>query len=47
MKDNFSQECVKVKLPYFQCKIETIVPDFPGKITVFSSFDPIFPLVPP
>ena len=28
-------------------KIETIAPDFPGKITFFSSFDPTFPHVPP
>ena len=34
-------------LPSFQGKIETITPDFPGKMTVFSSFDPTFPPVPP
>ena len=29
----------------FLGKIGTIVPDFPGKMTVFSSFDPTFPPV--
>ena len=31
----------------FQGKNETITPDFPGKMTVFFSFDPTFPPVPP
>ena len=44
MKDNLDQECVKGGLLSFQGKIETISPDFPGKMTVFFSFDPTFPL---
>ena len=47
MKDNLGQECVKGGLLSFQAKIETIALDFPGKMTVFSSFDPTFPPVPP
>ena len=47
MKDNWGQECVKWGIPSFQGKIRTIVSDFPGKMTVFSSFDPTFPPVPP
>ena len=47
MKDNLGEECVKGGLLSFQGKIETIAPDFPGKMTVFSSFDPTFPPVPP
>ena len=47
MKDNLGQECVKGALRTFQGKIETTAPDFPGKMTVFSSFDPTFPPVPP
>ena len=35
MKDNLGQECVKRKLLSFQGKIETIVPDFARKMTVF------------
>ena len=31
----------------FQGEIEKIVHDFPEKMTVFSSFDPTFPPVPP
>ena len=46
MKDNLGQECVKGGLLSFQGKIGTIAPDFPGKMTVFSSFDPTFPPVP-
>ena len=47
MKDNLGQECVKGGLLSFQGKIETIASDFPGKMAVFSSFDPTFPPVPP
>ena len=44
MKDDLGQECVKGRFVSFQGKIkiakrsieiETIAPDFPGKITVF------------
>ena len=35
MKYNLAQECVKGGLLSFQGKIETIAPDFPGKMTVF------------
>ena len=35
MKDNLSQKCVKKGLLFFQGKIGTIAPDFPGKMTVF------------
>ena len=31
MKDNLGQECVKEGLLSYQCKIETIALDFPGK----------------
>ena len=34
-KGNLGQECVKRGLLSFQGKIGTIVPDFPGKMTVF------------
>ena len=44
MKDNLSQECVKGEFLFFHCKIGTIVPDFPGKITVFSVLTPLFRL---
>ena len=47
MKDNLDQECVKKRLLSFQGKIGTLVPDFPGKMTVFPSFDHTFPLLPP
>ena len=47
MKDNLGQECVKRRLLSFQGKIETIGPDFPGKMTAFCNFDPTFPPVPP
>ena len=47
MKGNLFQECVKGVLLSFQGKIETIQPDFAGKMTVFSSFDPTFSPVPP
>ena len=43
MKDNLGQKRVKRGLLSFQGKIGTIAPDFPGKITAFSSFDPTFP----
>ena len=43
MKDNLGQECVKGELLSFQDKTETIAPDFPGKMTVFSTFDLTFP----
>ena len=35
MKDNLGQECVKEDLVSFQGKVETIDPDFPGKMTIF------------
>ena len=35
MKDSLGQEYVKERLLSFQGKIETIAPDFPGKMTVF------------
>ena len=44
MKDNLGQECVKGGLLSFQGKIETVAPDFPGKMTVFSSFGLLFHL---
>ena len=47
MKDNLGQECVKGGLLSFQGKIGIIAIDFPGKIPLFSSFDPTFPPVPP
>ena len=49
MKDNLGQECIKGGggLLSFQGKIGTIAPDFNGKMTVFSSFDPTVPSVPP
>ena len=47
MKNNLCQEYIKAGLPLLQGKFETITPDFPGKITVFSSFDHTFPPVPP
>ena len=43
-KDNLGQKCLKGGLLSFQGKLETIVPDFAGKMTVFSSFGPTFPL---
>ena len=46
MKDNFDEEG-KGRLLSFQVKIRTIAPDFPGKMKVLSSFDPIFSSVPP
>ena len=45
MKDNLGQECVKGGLLSFQGKYGTIAADFPGKMTVFASFDPTFPPV--
>ena len=45
MKKNLGQEHVKRELLLSQCKIGTIAPDFPGKMTIFSSFDPCFPPV--
>ena len=39
MKDNLDQERVKGGLLSFQGKIGTIVPDFPEKMTAFSSLD--------
>ena len=47
MKDNLGQECVIGGLLSFQDKIGTIFPDFPVKMTAFSSFEPTFPPVPP
>ena len=47
MKDNLGQECEKWRLLSLQGKTETIAPDFPEKMIVFSSFDPTFPSVPP
>ena len=44
MKDYLGQECVKGGLLSFQVKIRTVVSDFPGKMTVISSFDPVFHL---
>ena len=44
IKDNLSQECVKGGLLSFKGKIETIAPDFPGKITVFSVLTLLFHL---
>ena len=43
MKDNLGQEC---ETPDLSGKIGTIAPDFPEKMTVFSSFDTTFPTVP-
>ena len=42
IKENLSQEHVNKGLLSFQGKIGKIAPDYPGKITVFSSFDPTF-----
>ena len=47
MKENLGQVHVKRTLPSFQGQIGKIASDFPGKITVFSSFDPTFQPVPP
>ena len=47
MKENLGQEHVKRGLPCFQDKIGKIAPDFPGKMTVFSSFVPTFPPISP
>ena len=47
MKNNLGHECVKRGILSFQGKIKTIAPDFPPKMTVFSSFDPTFPPVSP
>ena len=44
MKDKLGQECVKGRLLSFQDKIETIAPDFPGKMTVFLLFTLLFHL---
>ena len=44
MKDNLGQECIKGELLSFKGKIETIPPDFPGKIIVFSSLILLFHL---
>ena len=45
MKENLDQEHVKGGLLSFQGKTEKFAPDVPGKMTVFSSFDPTFPPV--
>ena len=47
MKENLCHECVKEGLLSLYGKFETISFDFPGKITVFYSFDPTFPPVSP
>ena len=47
MNENLGQERVERGFLSFQGKVGTIAPDFPGKVTVFSSFDPNFPPVPP
>ena len=47
MKDTLGQECVEGGLLFLQGKIGTTVPDFPGKMKVFSSFDSTFPPVSP
>ena len=47
MKENLCHECVKEGLLSLYGKFETISLDFPGKITVFYSFDLTFPPVPP
>ena len=47
MKEDLGQEHVKRGLLSFQGKTGKIVPNFIGKMTVFSSFDPTFPHVPP
>ena len=44
MRDNLGQECVKGAPLSFQCKIETITSESPGKKTVFSSFTLLFHL---
>ena len=44
MKYNLGQECVKGGLLSFQGKIGTIVPDFPGKMTVFPVLTLLFHL---
>ena len=44
MKDNLGQEYVKGGLLSFQGKIETIAPDFPGKMTVFPVLTLLFHL---
>ena len=46
MKDNLGQEHVKREL-LLSGQNWKIDPDLPGKMTVFSSFDPTFPPVPP
>ena len=46
MRHNLRQRCVKEGFLSFQGKTETIAPDFPGKMTVSSSFDPTIPPVP-
>ena len=45
MKGNLCQECVKGRHLSLQGKFETIAPGFPGKMTVFLSFDLTFPPV--
>ena len=45
MKENLGQEHVKRGLLLSHGKIGTIAPDFPRKMTSFSSFDPSFPPV--
>ena len=45
MIDNLGQECVKRGLVSFHDKIRTIASDFPGKVTVFPSFDHTFPKI--
>ena len=35
MNDNLGQEYARGELLSFQGKIETIAPDFPGKVTAF------------
>ena len=44
MKDILGQECVKGDLVSFQGKVETIGPDFPGKMTIFPLLTLLFHL---
>ena len=46
-ESNVGQECVTYGLLTFHGKFGTTAPEFSGKITVFSSFGPTFPPVPP
>ena len=47
MEENLDQEGAKGGLLSFKGKIETVAPDFSGKMTVFSTFDSTFPSVLP